>query len=408
MDAQLVGTEGFYEASIESGKQPWYFSDHFGVLCKMRAAVASGDEQRVLLHKAADVLQPEVLEALSLGDVELVLLGSAALGIADAGSDVDLLACSASLSQPRFFELAADALAAAGADVECASDATVPLLRFQAHGRQVEVQFTQLSAEDILQLRDSHTADAESHAFEALEAQLFVPKESTQVGLAAALDVWALTRQLGGRFELFRQLALAVKRWARKRQLLGTAFGFPGGFAWALMAAREVLLSPDDDVQKIQATFFQNAAKKLLEAPKLWCPAGPQDRNALRSMTRGTAQILRAQLEAPLDARGPLEAPRFLVVEMAAAGAKAKLQRKAIPILLEVERCAQGTAWPLTDVHCSSRGMPCLVMGLQSWTPTAGEQRAMAKSMKTSTGLDVEVRLVSVDHLRAEIPSVTE
>ena len=50
----------------------------------------------------------------------------------------------------------------------------------QAHGRQVEVQFTQLSAEDILQLRDSHTADAESHAFEALEAQLFVPKESTQ------------------------------------------------------------------------------------------------------------------------------------------------------------------------------------------------------------------------------------
>ena len=25
----------------------------------------------------------------------------------------------------------------------------------------------------------------------------------------------------------------------RKRQLLGTAFGFPGGFAWALMASRE-------------------------------------------------------------------------------------------------------------------------------------------------------------------------
>ena len=45
---------------------------------------------------------------------------------------MDLLACSASLSQPRFFERAANALAAAGADVECASDATVPLLRFQA------------------------------------------------------------------------------------------------------------------------------------------------------------------------------------------------------------------------------------------------------------------------------------
>lgn len=129
------------------------------------------------------------------------------------GSDVDLLACSASLSQPRFFARAAEALAAVGADVECASDATVPLIRFQAchewkkvalvvilviqwsiapkscrhflgkakDGRQVEVQFMELSAEHILQLRDSHTAvDAESHAFEALEAQLFVPKESMQ------------------------------------------------------------------------------------------------------------------------------------------------------------------------------------------------------------------------------------
>eukprot|EP00435_Cladocopium_sp_Y103_P054805 s963_g18.t1 len=203
--------------------------------------------------------------------------------------------------------------------------------------------------------------------------------------------------------------------------------------AVAVVAAVAVLLSPDDDVQTIQATFFQNAAKKLSdEAPKLWCPAGPQDRNALRSMTRGTSQILRAQLEAhSLGGLGPLEAPRFLVVEMAAAPeAKPKLQRKAIPILLEVERCAQGTVWPLTDVHCSSRGMPCFVMGLQSWTPTAGaaqdsknhpkemalghtrvkclKQRAMAKSMKTSTGLDVEVRLVSMDYLRAEVPSVTE
>lgn len=48
-------------------------------------------------------------------------------------------------------------------------------------GRQVEVQFMELSTEHILQLRDSHTAvDGESHAFEALEAQLFVPKESMQ------------------------------------------------------------------------------------------------------------------------------------------------------------------------------------------------------------------------------------
>jgi poly(A) polymerase Pap1 len=30
---------------------------------------------------------------------------------------------------------------------------------------------------------------------------------------------------------------------SRKRQLLGTAFGFPGGFAWALKASREAEVS---------------------------------------------------------------------------------------------------------------------------------------------------------------------
>lgn len=37
------------------------------------------------------------------------------------------------------------------------------------------------------------------------------------MGLAAALDVWALTRQLrDGHFDRFRRLAVAVKCWARQ------------------------------------------------------------------------------------------------------------------------------------------------------------------------------------------------
>lgn len=37
------------------------------------------------------------------------------------------------------------------------------------------------------------------------------------MGLAAALDVWALTRQLReGHFDRFRRLAVAVKCWARQ------------------------------------------------------------------------------------------------------------------------------------------------------------------------------------------------
>lgn len=45
------------------------------------------------------------------------------------------------------------------------------------------------------------------------------------VGLAAALDVWALTRQLRDRFEAFQQLAVAVKRWARPQPWGGSRVG---------------------------------------------------------------------------------------------------------------------------------------------------------------------------------------
>jgi len=434
LETTLLGKEPFYEDSIGFGRQKWFLSDHYGILCRMRSLYDSSDsrgaDQRILLQNPADVLAPDIINALTLKEflpdqVELFLLGSAALGISDSGSDVDVLACSATISNAKFFEVVAKALDAQGyGSVEMAADAAVPLVRFQADDLEVEVQFSEVSSEYLVLLRESHTKAAASsssetlHAYETLEAELFMPKEVTsQVGLAAALDVWALTRQLReGHFDRFRRLAVAVKCWARQKQLLGTSFGFPGGFAWALLASKEVLMSSNDDLNVLQTMFFQNVAAKLNEEefpPKLWCPAGPQDRNALRSMTRGTAKILKAQLEiasreGPNASKGVAESPQFLMVEMAKVAADSKhfLQRKAIPILLEIERCAEGTVWPLTDVHCSKRGKSCLVMGLQSWSPSAGEQRTLAKSMKVSIGLDLEVRLISINNLSAEITSL--
>eukprot|EP00434_Breviolum_minutum_P025053 symbB.v1.2.022132.t1/scaffold1952.1/size95184/6 len=189
-----------------------------------------GADQRILLQNPADVLAPDIINALTLKEflpdqVELFLLGSAALGISDSGSDVDVLACSATISNAKFFEVVAKALDAQGyGSVEMAADAAVPLVRFQADDLEVEVQFSEVSSEHLVLLRESHTKAAASsssetlHAYETLEAELFMPKEVTsQVGLAAALDVWALTRQLReGHFDRFRRLAVAVKCWARQ------------------------------------------------------------------------------------------------------------------------------------------------------------------------------------------------
>ncbi|CAK9045800.1 unnamed protein product [Durusdinium trenchii] len=116
-------------------------------------------------------------------------------------------------------------------------------------------------------------------------------------------------------------------------------------------------------------------------------------------MTRGTAKILKAQLElATRDHTAAVgdvfQSPQFLVMELAVPGGKHILQRKAIPMLLE-------------DVHCSRRGRPCIVMGCHGWIPTAGEQTAVEKSIKVSTGLNPKVNLVSADKLMMEIPSCT-
>ncbi|CAK9045799.1 unnamed protein product [Durusdinium trenchii] len=266
--AELFATEPFRledASKPDQEDQAWYISDHFGVLCRFWCEDSLGDtsngDEQVLLQKPAAVLESNVLRAITLQDiesvsVELFLLGSAALGISDSGSDVDVLACSSSISSTKFFDLASEALQQHGiGPVDRAMDATVPLLKFQAGDVHIEVQFTELSAEQIAELRCSHTnaatdpviANAAANAaFKSLEAILFTQSPQCQVGLAAALDAWALSRQLRRRFEHFRALTVEVKHWARHRQLLGTSFGFPGGFAWALLASKEVLGSSED------------------------------------------------------------------------------------------------------------------------------------------------------------------
>ena len=128
------------------------------------------------------------------------------------GSDLDLLAASCRLSPDTFFRKAQEALPLS----QLAPDAAVPLLRVD----RVEVQFAPLRSDQLALLQ--------AGAFEALEAQL---QDAT--GLAALLDVAALLSTK--HFEAYRHHVVQVKSWARRNQLLGTPFGFPGGFAWALL-----------------------------------------------------------------------------------------------------------------------------------------------------------------------------
>lgn len=145
----------------------------------------------------------------------------------------------------------------------------------------------------------------------------------------------------------------------------------------------------------------------------LWCPAGPKDRNALRSLTRGTAGILQAQLrraalEGAETAGGAADLPEFLILSLVEAteGARSRLQRKALSVLLEAERCAgQATVWPLTEIHTTVRGAPCIVLGCSGWAPTYGEQLALVSSLRISQGIELEAKMVSASSLGEEVRS---
>eukprot|EP00439_Symbiodinium_sp_Y106_P054583 s977_g7.t1 len=426
----------------------WFASDHFGVLCSLLPSATKktspADPGCILVRAPVSQLSAELLGALTLHDrprLEVVLLGSSALGIADEGSDIDVLACSAELTSSQYFTMAREELEGLEVqDLELAEDAVVPLLKFRAEGKEFEVQFSELRDEHLPLLRSSHAWGSE-HACETLQSLLFQHGSVPQVGLSAALDAWVLLRAAfaAGReeaVEAFRTLAKEVKLWARQRQLLGTAFGFPGGFAWALLVVMEVerwFSEADDRRQSDLATSFYkrlslwewpaegaHLQQKVLspaaptqELPVLWCPAGPKDRNALRSLTRGTAGILQAQLrraalEGAETAAGAVDLPEFLILSLVEAteGARSRLQRKALSVVLEAERCAgHATVWPLTDIHTTVRGAPCIVLGCSGWAPTCGEQLALVSSLRISQGIELEAKLVSASSLREEVRS---
>ncbi|CAE7852747.1 unnamed protein product, partial [Symbiodinium necroappetens] len=103
----------------------------------------------------------------------VVLLGSSALGIADKGSDIDVLACSAELTSSQYFTMARQELEGLEVqDLELAEDAVVPLLKFRAEGKEFEVQFSELRDEHLPLLRSSHAGGGE-HGYERLCSRCF-------------------------------------------------------------------------------------------------------------------------------------------------------------------------------------------------------------------------------------------
>jgi poly(A) polymerase len=169
-----------------------------------------------------------------------------------------------------------------------------------------------------------------------------------------------------------------VRAWAHARQVHGNAWGFLGGFPWALLTAWSALQAgPAATPAAFLAHFFRVLTHHPWPQPvaltvegQQYQPRGPRDRlpiirpvepfeNTAYNVTRSTARILRsewgraarlleqggeealAQLFAPVDLRE--ESERFLVLSLTGdAATRAELanqvEGRIVGLLVDLER----------------------------------------------------------------------
>lgn len=297
------------------------------------------------------------------------LAGSWRLGVAGPDSDVDLVCLHPPhLARQDFFGRLHDGLLTQADEVCLVANARMPRLSFRMGGYRIDA----LAAGTALprfppRATPADFADAESWqaARACVEADLL-------------LEVAARVMPL----DTFRQVLRAVRAWADARKVSGNAWGFLGGFPWAVLTAWSALQAGPDraaDPAAFLTHFFRVLSHHPWPRPaaltaegQRYQPRGPRDRlpivrpvepfeNTAYNVTRSTARILRsewgratqllgqgpageealAQLFAPIELRE--ESERFVVLSLSGdAAARADLASQAegriVGLLVDLER----------------------------------------------------------------------
>ncbi len=238
----------------------------------------------------------------------LHLVGSARLGVQSPQSDLDVLCLiPAYMSGEAFLESVRQRIDGLCDRAQVVSSAKIPLLRMRFEGVSVDLLYAR---------RPSELGTLEPLTEEA--RPFFEPM--SWKALVGCLEADTLTDVVCQYvpLESFRELLRAVRAWAKARQIHGNAWGFLGGFSWALLAAWSCTRYPqagaDTGVEALLAHFFQVLNQHDWSQPVALTQAGRQYQrlhydwlpvitsiepcqNSARNVTRSTAQILRHELE---------------------------------------------------------------------------------------------------------------
>ncbi len=351
---------------------------------------------RVRTHRLAEALPPAApspeaavarLAPVCHGVLGLQVVGSHALRIALPDGDIDLVALLPAGADPlEFLRGVARELGDAtwASRVRFAAEALVPRIQVEVDGRPIDLQAA---------------ADSSSPA-------IFEPDRIVDlIRPRTPPSTW-------------RVLARAVRTWARAAEIDAQPLGYPGGVAWALLAAW-IAARPetpaDSPPEELLASFFETFATWPWPAPVAlapeaegFAPRGPRDRmpvlssvapfaNTARTVTRSTFAVVTEALASardevrriraerrswhPLFRASPL--PAGDVVRLGFEGgseadrdeAAGRLEGQFLSLLLDLERDSgllvrprrrPGRAGLSLELHGDRSGVPAAIEALRA------------------------------------------
>ena len=173
----------------------------------------------------------------------LQLLGSARLGVQSPESDLDAVCVIPTYLSGEAFLLSVQQQLQGLCHTQLVLDARVPVLRLQLEGISLDLLYARIQNYQLARKTPQHLDPISLKAIVGCwEADVIIEEVCKYVSL-----------------DTFRQLLRAVRAWAKARDIYGNAWGFLGGFSWALLCAFCCTFDKKSEtsIEKLLANFFQ-------------------------------------------------------------------------------------------------------------------------------------------------------
>lgn len=230
-EAKVPETTKFV-AKLEAVSGDWDDSEWLVLLPSLRKSEDARGKALELLRTGRFLSKP--FDEAKQDAFRLVPIGSFALGVpADGNTDLDLV-CVGTLSEETFWRNVEPIFAIKGVKVlRVVKDALVPLAELA-----VLLEGAKLLKADVQYLR-IEPAQMKKLCKDATTVLKFTGKLGPAQGAIASVSL--LLDKTSGSAKQFRRLIFLTRRWAKKRGVYSTKFGYPGGFGLAVLCARLIV-----------------------------------------------------------------------------------------------------------------------------------------------------------------------